>query len=481
MTTWTPQQEAFLTALTTTEDCLILDAKAGSGKTTTIVEGVRRVVSTPGTPKRILMLAFNVKIKKELEARVQGADCKTLNGLGHSALMRMLGKKSVAVEGGKVGNLVSAALKSDRSLDPDLWSPVTQLVAKAKTHGLVPEGSPGTPVGIIPDTFEDWKDLAATYDLDFSKDIWDLARTILIRSTEIAFEGVIDFDDQIYLPVVYRAGFPQYDLVFVDEAQDLNDLQHVILNKVRARPRGRIIAVGDPFQAIYGFRGARHDSMEKLAADFSATVMPLSVSFRCAKAIIRHAQSDVPDIEAADGAAEGKVTRLDTWSVTDFKAGDAIGCRNVAPLLSLAYACLHRRIPVKFLGRDIGAGLKALIKKLAGKPSRLDLQSLEHAIQDWAAREAANARSSGALHRIDSIYDKANSLLAIMDSSGVESVEGLYGELDQLFQAAAAKITLMTGHGSKGLEFDRFYILDPWRIPSRYAKMAGDDFTLNTR
>jgi hypothetical protein len=81
----------------------------------------------------------------------------------------------------------------------------------------------------------------------------ELVETVLTDSIRLAYEGQIDFDDQIYMPTLFGGTFPRFPLVMVDEAQDLSPLNHAMLEKLVT---SRLIAVGDPFQSIYGFRGA---------------------------------------------------------------------------------------------------------------------------------------------------------------------------------------------------------------------------------
>src|SRR5690606_12229673 len=97
---------------------------------------------------------------------------------------------------------------------------------------------------------------------------------------------------------------------------------------------------------------------------------------------------------------QGKVISIPEWDHALFKFGDAVACRNMAPLMAVAYRLISKGIGVQVLGRDVGAGIKNLLKKLAGR-SNISIQELEHRIQDWAAREAAEFRSKGQVHRID--------------------------------------------------------------------------------
>jgi hypothetical protein len=72
-----------------------------------------------------------------------------------------------------------------------------------------------------------------------------LARTILARSVDQSFEGIISFDDQIYMPSMYNGQFPRYGLTLIDEAQDLSPMNHIMVNRASG---GRLIVVGDPKQ-----------------------------------------------------------------------------------------------------------------------------------------------------------------------------------------------------------------------------------------
>jgi superfamily I DNA/RNA helicase len=101
--------------------------------------------------------------------------------------------------------------------------------------------------------------------------------------------STIDFDDMLYMPVMHNVSFDHYNYVFVDEAQDTNDIQLEILSRLMA-PKCRLVAVGDPHQAIYGFRGANADSMSRIGERFQCKTYPLSVSYRCPKAVVKEAQ-----------------------------------------------------------------------------------------------------------------------------------------------------------------------------------------------
>src|SRR5206468_3822369 len=150
---------------------------------------------------------------------------------------------------------------------------------------------------------------------------------------------------------------------FIDEAQDTNPARRA-LAKLALKPGGRLIAVGDPMQAIYGFTGASHDAMDLIAAEFDTVELPLSVSYRCARTIIGMAQTIVPYLEAAPNAPDGAVSRLPLKTALNaLKPSDAVLCRQTAPLVSLAFKLIAAGRGCIILGREIAKGLTNLIDK----------------------------------------------------------------------------------------------------------------------
>lgn len=455
---WTPEQLNLYKAVPNGES-LIIDAVAGSGKTTSLKE-VGKQIKVP-----MLAVAFNVKIKKTLEEAIPNATVKTLNGLGHGALVKFIGKRPT-VDSYKVGKITTQVLKDNGIQDQESWDIIRRLVSHAKSAGLVPRGSgPGSPKSLIEDNYNEWDNLATFYDLDFDSTLHELAHEVLVRSNRQVFvDGIIDYDDQLYISICWNATFQRYPVVLVDEAQDLSPIQHIMLERSLILG-GQLIAVGDPHQAIYGFRGALSNSMELLQDRFSMTTMPLSFSFRCGKAIITKAQKYVPHIKAPDWQIDGEVRKLSKYSKSEFQHGDAILCRFNGPLIAMAYKLLKQGVGVHMLGRDIGAGLKRLVKTLGSST----IEQLETDLETWAQREIALAKAKGKFDKVEKIEDKRDSLAAVISHSGAKSIEELVNLIDNLFGRESAPITLGTGHRAKGLEWDRVFFLDSWRIPSKYA------------
>ena len=350
-TSWTKQQKDFFDFIEESNEGIILTAVAGSGKTTTLVEGANYI----GEGKNAAALAFNVRIKKDLEVRIGNkAQCLTLNGLGHRAMCKYIGANRPNIDKNKMYKIVREVVNEYDV--PDLWAAINAMSGKAKSHGLVPINALGLFKSMMEDSYGSWSELGEHYDIDCSHEIIELSREVLNRSIKQSMQDKIcDFDDQIYIPTCWGASFDQRDVLFVDEAQDLSAIQHKMLKKVLRRG-GRMIAVGDKNQAIYGFRGSLSNSIDLLSETFGLKPMSLTVSFRCARRIVEEAQKVVPIIEPFDGAVEGLVYRQHEYDHTIFKHGDIILCRNNGPLIKMAYRLIMEGVGVHVLAATLVPG-----------------------------------------------------------------------------------------------------------------------------
>lgn len=284
--TFTPsdEQEAFFEELRTGITSILLEASAGSGKTTTIVHG------TVYVPQHVLVLfvCFNKRIDEHIGTLLPR---HIQHGTFHSRALKALSNslpKRPRIDGDKVRGLLKSQLKWH---ELELYAKfVTRLVGLAKNSGIGIDG-------LMPDTFANWEHLAAHFSLSLDSEEADyeraitLARSTLVRSN--AELGVVDFDDMLYLALLRKARFDKCNFIFVDEAQDTNGVQRELL-KLMLALEGRLIAVGDPFQGIYGFRGADASAMELLASDFGCKRLPLSTCYRCSRSVIAEVHNVLP-------------------------------------------------------------------------------------------------------------------------------------------------------------------------------------------
>jgi DNA helicase II / ATP-dependent DNA helicase PcrA len=431
----------------------IVHAVAGSGKTTTVVQTLKR------TSGEAIFLAFNKSIAEELKARVP-AHCaaKTFHSLCYGPVTRAFKVRNV--EKDKLLKLVG-----------ENWSDLVAQQYGAFARKLVGLAR-GVGIGcLVPDVEQSWWDLVEQHDLTLESESADLTTGVARARELLALSNAakeVDFDDLLYFAVAFGIRLPVYDWVFVDEAQDTNPIQRAILRKILRPGTGRLVAVGDPAQAIYGFRGADAASMRLIQEEFEAQKFPLSVSYRCARAIVERARQYVPEIEPAEGAPEGAVRHSADWKLTDFAAADLVVCRQTKPVIQLGYRLLRAKIPCRILGREIGEGLVSLVKKMrAGS-----VDELESRVGAWRDREVQKAIAKRNEALADRIADKAECVITLARElpEDARTVEALLGVLNELFTDSNHRLTLSTIHKAKGLEADRVWWLAPSLCPSKWAK-----------
>jgi len=471
----------------------VVEAVAGSGKTTTIVGAATLI---PASLKAIF-LAFNKDIATELGARLPNhVPAKTLNSLGWGICKRyadgVAGYK-ISFDSFNDSNKVWKIIREhcSKADSANYGKDIKWLVSMAKSYGIVPahmEGNGYESANGLRDEDSTWDSICAhfgrTIEVDQRPTVYRLFREILTLSLED--ELVYDFDDQKYFPVVRRTEsggrLPcfQYDAIIIDEVQDVSPVD-LELVKLVAKKGAIFLGVGDSRQAIYGFRGADTQSIAKFTAATNATVLPLSISYRCATAIVEAARSVYPVIEAAAGAPEGEVTELGNYAHDTFSARneDMIICRNNAPIVSQAYKLIRHRVPVFVKGRDIGKGILTLIESLKSETVR----ELNSDLNIWFAQQSAiltenDPDNDDAQQRLEDRFatlmvfigeNSDNKIASLIDD--VETVLCVRGNDKSDASAMKGKVVLSTIHKAKGLEADTVFILDEHLL----YKMSGDE------
>jgi superfamily I DNA/RNA helicase len=450
--TWSKYQSAIFNFIENCTGNAIVEAVAGSGKSTTIVEGMSRLPSN----LKSVFLAFNKAIATELKER--GVDARTFHSLTYMPVMNF--KKAKKVEMNKMYLLTDDIFTGEENRM--YGSFIRKLVGLAKQSGI------GC---LVPNTEAQWMAIIEHHDMELDDDEADLVTAILMAQKLLRASNespMVDFDDMLYLSVKEGLTLPKFDFIFVDEAQDTNAIQRAILRKI-LKPSTRLIAVGDPSQAIYGFRGADSDSLDLIAKEFNCIKLPLTVSYRCPTSVVEHAHRWVQNIEAAPDASEGSVTHLSNrWKTSMFKANDLVVCRTTAPLIALAYRMMVDKVPFYVMGRDIGQGLNTLIDQMKAKNIEFLVQKLEK----WSVREVEKAIAKKNEAKADAIRDKANAITRLVESmpESKRTIPELQRTISSLFENRADATILATIHKSKGLESDNVYWLNSSQCPSKWAK-----------
>jgi len=447
------QKDVFAFVADQTAGNAIIEAVAGSGKSTTIVQAMDII---PGELSSVF-LAFNKAIAEELKGK--GVNAKTFHSLTYSVVTRFKGVRQVDTD--KLRKLVAEHFNGS---DARIYGAFVQrLVGLGRGVGVD---------ALVPNVESTWLDIITYHDIELENEEGNLGRAIELAQQLLDLSNasdMVDFDDMLYMPVKFGLTLPKFDYVFVDEAQDTNAIQRALLRKI-LKPNSRLIAVGDPAQAIYGFRGADSNSMSLIAKEFNCCTLPLTVTYRCGTEIVKYAQQWVKHIEAAPNAKAGEVQDLGSeWKAeSQFNADDLVVCRTTRPLVALAYTLMRAKVPCYIMGREIGQGMKSLINKMKAS----SLRELETRLEAWRQREVEKAIAKQDEAKVEAIYDKADAVLFLMDTLAETQrhVPGLLALVDSLFADGVGKVRLCTIHKSKGLEAGTVHWLNRSACPSKWAR-----------
>lgn len=434
---------------------LMVNAVAGSGKTSTLLGALRRVPKT----KTIKFLAFNRSIVEELRKKVPktlvNVDISTVHGFGMKALNMKFKCEVKADKYREIAKTISVDWDIPDGVDKEDYIRRVVKLCDLGRLNLCKYKS-------------ELEDLSVKHDIELTNGECGYAIELIrigLRDTKH-----VDYTDMIYFPNIMNLTVKQYDLVFIDEAQDLNACQRELMLKAVKPDGGRFCAVGDPKQAIYGFAGADVESFKKLAAQNNTKSLPLSVCYRCDTAMIEKAKTIVPQIEARDGAPEGIVDN--NASVKDIRDGDMILCRNTFPLVRLCISYLANGIKAYIMGRDIGANLINMVRNtretfVVGVFKKLnrELKKIESNIctkRDMIPREARETMT------YQSFKEKIDVIETL--SKGLDKASEVIDKIDKIFSDDDSEgIILSTIHKAKGLEKDKVFIIHEDLMPSKWC------------
>lgn len=466
---WSKQQTDIFDFFKEGAGNLVVRARAGTGKTTTILEGINHAQDN-----KILVAAFNASIAKELKLKLKNprAEAKTLHSLGFGFVKQAFG--NVKVEGREVPwDKRRARVLAIEAMGTDLPKNMVTMVARLMTLGR--EINPLAAVG------EDLLDIAYGFECvpDSGDEAlgWDVHKVCdcAVQAMKLAKRKTasIDFADMLFLPVACGLINPVYDLVCIDEAQDMNTCQ-LLLAQGACKPSGRIVVVGDDRQAIYGFRGADSDSIDRLKEELSATEVGLTTTYRCPRLIVEEAQRLVEDYDHAPNAPDGTISNIMIGDIAQHvEAGNFVLSRTNAALTKACMELLRNNVRAKIQGKDLGGKLKTIAKKLAKGKTYMDLEDFAGLLNDWEGKEVAKYMKGGREGMANMVMDQAETMRILAE--GLDTLKDLIFRIDDLFGDAAAQfgvVVCSTVHRAKGLETGRVFILRDTLYPGRRDKMS---------
>lgn len=397
---------------------LLVQAGPGTGKTRALTHRIAYLVqSGRAAPESILAVTFTRQAAAEMRERVEqllegspgldGLTIKTFHGLGAQILAEQgAGRPRVLSEPERRGLLQEVCRGTDRGV-PE----VDRAISHWKQEGRYPE------------------DLEGQADDDGRRAAYRRYEALLER------EGAWDFDDLVARTVRLLSAQPEvlaacqrrYTHLLVDEYQDVNQGQYQLLKLLASGPDVELFVIGDPHQAIYGFRGARPEYFANFREDWpQAREITLAETYRLPAPVLEAAQG----VLAAAGAAPAPLECR------------APGDLPLVLLESGSVASEARR-------------LARAIEHLVGGTSHLALE--DEALRHLEGGGLASFRDIAILYRFHAL---GRELERHLQELGLPCQRGQEAEGPEItgVDRQAEKVTLLTLHAAKGLEFPYVFI-----------------------
>lgn len=507
--TYSPEQLAALRAGTESDDAgpVFVAAGPGAGKTRILVGRLEYLLARGEAPERLLALTFTRRAAGEMRQRLAAAHapdaplpaCDTLHGLAWRLLHEPgegTGEEQDAAAPVLLGE--DAALRAFSTANPGLSRArareLREALALARERDRTPEG--------------------------------ELAEASARYAAHKKAHGLLDYGDLIAWLLARAAALRgRWRHILVDEAQDLSPVQLAAVRALLPEDGSGFFGIGDPDQAIYGFRGATGQSAESLRRFWpSLRVLRLGQSYRASQRVLDTARAL---LEARGhcgplSAARSMGAELRLFSAPDGRAEARWVARRAQALLgatahSLLDAARAKAAPDALDGSlapgDIAVlvRLKAQIPPLVealeaagvpcAAPAREEFWRDERCGRFLAAAEERRhlSRETGAAPLPPpGTLDAEN----LMPGSGVAEAEALRqspawrdlcrlwndcGAWDAFFDrlawlheaelvaARAERVRILTIHASKGLEFQAVFLpgLEDGLLPLRRDLLFG--------
>jgi ATP-dependent DNA helicase Rep len=269
---------------------LLVVAGAGSGKTRVIIEKIVHLAEQRGLPPaRIAAITFTNKAAREMKerlakrlgaARAAEVTVSTFHALGWRIL-----REHHEVAGYRKG--ISILDEQD---------------SQTVVRDLLPEGTAPEMIRVARAQLSRWKNRAlyagddpAEFASGGEASIWRLYERYESHLRDL---NAVDFDDLILQPLrilqhedVRLQWQHSIRYLLVDEYQDTNETQYRLL-QLLAGQDGRLTAVGDDDQSIYGWRGAQPENLQQLAADYpNLHIVKLEQNYRSCGTVLKAANA----------------------------------------------------------------------------------------------------------------------------------------------------------------------------------------------
>ncbi|MFI0262170.1 UvrD-helicase domain-containing protein [Streptomyces sp. NPDC017056] len=434
-------------------DHLVIQAGAGTGKTTTLTM-LAHHASPRGRPGRQgRYIAFNRAIARDAAQRFPGhVTCSTAHALAYASVGKDYQSRLNAPR--QAGWRVGAALGIDADVTVRIGA--RRVGSRALSYSALrtvtrfcQSADPELAAQHVPQLRGAESDVAhaqlAEIVLPFARKAW--------ADLQHPEQGAVRFEHDHYLKM-WALSEPRIpaDFLLLDEAQDTNPVVEQVF--AAQRERAQLVLVGDSAQAIYGWRGARD-----VMSTFDGRRLILSRSFRFGPALAEEANRWLAIVDAP--------IRLDgspslTTELGKVLQPDAVLCRTNVGAMVEVIRQLERGRRVALAGG--GGPLTALARsahdlRSGRRPSHPELMLFE----SWQElREYAECDPSGR---------DLQPLVELVTEHGTES---LLRALDRLSAEEAAEVTISTAHRAKGREWPTVRIADDFTGPDDLDERGAD-------
>lgn len=456
----TTEQSNIKDTLNKTDSNMIVVARAGTGKSSTI-ESI--------APRGSVILCFNKAPADEMAARLgAGRTAATFHKYG----MTLLPKGSWLDKSGfQVRERIKTVLFGGRNpTAKEDWTKIQDVekaVSWLKTMACLPSISLDDAKAVLTD---DRLELNTSVDETVEPAVAVLQQCAQKVKGKFGTGYAYNYDDMQWLPYVLGLGKDSAETLFIDEAQDLNPIRMAL----SLQWGQRVIAVGDDRQAIYAFNGSMSDSLSLFQEKTDAVSLPLTVCWRCPSSHLDMARNIVPDIQDRPDCPVGELVTADSIDYSQYKDdGVLVMSRTNAPLIR-HYLTLRQNKDQQtvFFASD---GIASTINSLVGwdKANTFDAkwQSTFNTKMD-----AKIQHTKSAIMR--SVYaDYKAIILELVGSGQFSNVAELHKFTTEEFKRPESKdiepnaIKLSSIHSSKGLEHKHAVLYGTGMLPHPMATL----------
>lgn len=462
-------QETILEQNNNSGNDLLVDAKPGSGKTTTIVE----LINNSDNPTDILAIAFTKTIARQLEDRIPLAMCTNSHSFGMSLLKSgsHLAKNKYWEYCKQQGKplIYNASVSSVFGLVKLL-----DIIRLADTSIFCDDE---TAIQNIKNVVYDYSVNGVRYvdnkTLKFVREGIDWGINWYKRT------GQVDFADMLYLPVELNLRPKEpFNRVVVDEMQDLSNIQLSLID-LAVDDLGKLIMVGDENQSCFKFAGAGINTIKTLKDRYSPDILPLPICYRCPTSHIDIANDVYPGILARSGAPEGNIIEDITQSqvISHATPGDLIICRRVAPLITLCLEFIIKGIPAAVHGKGLKENLFKTFDDIS-KQQGFSYKNVFSYIQRWYEKTKKYYKdefefSDSVIKDLGELNDQV--VTCVDGFPDCESFTELKNRIEIIFTQQKDSILLMSIHSAKGTENQTVFLLECDHLPFQFPGMTQDD------